>query len=319
MEELFKEFPSIIAAFIFCFGACVGSFLNVCIYRIPAGLSIIRPASRCACGVPIKGFFNIPIFGWLILRGKASCCGRKISMRYPIVELLTAIIFLILWLSMPADKAIVGMLFSSLMIFCTFVDIDTMTLPDAATVGGVVVGFIISCALPSLHDALIGDLPYIASSIAGGICSLTGIVVGAGAVYCVRLAGEIAFGREAMGEGDIILVACVGAFCGWQGAIFSLFGGAVLGSVILLPLLLLKGIFSKAKKYSEKNKKEKKKSKLAKSDNSESADSESAGALEIPFGPWIALGGLVYYIFLSNAVDAYFAGLAEIFMNSSAL
>lgn len=137
--------------------------------------------------------------------------------------------------------------FASLMVFCAFVDIDTMTLPDFATVGGTVLGFLISILLPGLHGIDVGGAPYFVSMVASAVSSAVGIAVGSGIVYWIRLLGECVFGREAMGEGDVILAGCIGAFCGWQGAVFAIFGGSVIGAVLLLPVLAIAKVFGPKK------------------------------------------------------------------------
>ncbi len=283
--ETAQHFPIIMQTCVFCIGACIGSFLNVCIFRIPKGESIATPPSHCKCGKHIKFYDNIPILSWFFLRGKARCCKCKISFRYPLVETITAILFLLLWITFPPAKAIVYMLFVSLMIFCTFVDIDTMTLPDIATVGGTVLGIVISTLLPEIHDVDTENTNAIVSHLNGFGISIIGTIVASGLIYWIRLLAESIFKREAMGEGDVILLGCIGAFCGWQGAIFALFGGSLLGCFIMLPILLIRQIFVKK---------------------------ESTAEIEIPFGPWLALGATIY-IFISNYVDAYFATFAKIF------
>lgn len=295
LAEINETFPLIFQVFFFCFGACVGSFLNVCIFRIPAGKSIVSPPSHCACGKPIAWYDNIPILAWFLLRGRARCCGSKISFRYPLVEALTAFVFLGMWCLLPIVPALVGMFFASLMVFCAFVDIDTMTLPDFATVGGTVLGFLISILLPGLHGIDVGGAPYFVSMVASAVSSVVGIAVGSGIVYWIRLLGECVFGREAMGEGDVILAGCIGAFCGWQGAVFAIFGGSVIGAVLLLPVLAIAKVFG-PKKTGKKRK---------------GVDAENEGdSMVIPFGPWLALGAVLYYVFLSDFIDAYFSNFS---------
>ena len=298
LEQINSAFPAFFPAAFFAFGACVGSFLNVCILRIPAGRSIVRPGSRCACGKPIAWFDNIPILGWILLRGRARCCGRKISPRYPLVEFLTAAVFCAMWILLPPASAGVGMLFASILIFCTFVDIDTMSLPDFATVGGALLGVAASALFPDIHGARIEGAPFFASSVASLVSSVCGLAVGSGILYWMRLCGEIAFGREAMGEGDVILVGMIGAFCGWQGALFAVFGGALIGAAVMVPLVALRAAFSKGKKSGKKPR------------NSPSEDASDSTPDAIPYGPWLAIGGLAYYMFFSNPVDAYFGGVA---------
>jgi leader peptidase (prepilin peptidase)/N-methyltransferase len=129
-EFINEDFPWFFAALVAIFGAMTGSFLNVCIYRIPAERSIVFPGSSCACGRPIPFYHNIPIFTWLILRGKASCCGAPFSIRYPAIELLTAVLFFWVWSVYPPVVALMGMLFIAFLICATFIDLDHMIIPD---------------------------------------------------------------------------------------------------------------------------------------------------------------------------------------------
>lgn len=300
LEQINSAFPGLFAAAFFMFGACVGSFLNVCILRIPAGKSIVRPGSRCACGKPIAWFDNIPIFGWIMLRGRARCCGRRISPRYPLVEFLTAAVFCAMWVMLPPVCAGVGMMFASILIFCSFVDIDTMALPDFATVGGALLGVAVSAAFPDIHGARIEGAPFFASSVASAVSSVCGLAVGSGILYWMRLGGEIAFGREAMGEGDVVLVGMIGAFCGWQGALFAVFGGSLAGAAAMIPMMALRAAFLGGKKSGRRPR---------------AASAEDGGGFAadaIPYGPWLALGGLAYYMFFSGPVDAYFGGVADL-------
>ena len=283
--ETANNFPIIMQICMFCIGACIGSFLNVCIFRIPKGESVATPPSHCKCGKHIKFYDNIPILSWFLLRGKARCCGEKISFRYPLVETITAVLFLLLWISFPPTQAVIFMLFSSLMIFCTFVDIDTMTLPDIATVGGTIIGVIVSSIFPIIHDVDVENIHPILTHISGLGTSLIGVVVASGIIYWIRLLAECIFKREAMGEGDVILLGCIGAFCGWQGAIFALFGGSLLGCFIILPIVLIRQFFAKDATSSE---------------------------MEIPFGPWLSIGAIVY-IFIAKYVDTYLTTFANLF------
>lgn len=277
------EFPSIIGAAVFCIGACVGSFLNVCILRIPKGESIVSPPSHCKCGAPIKWFDNIPILSWFVLRGKARCCGGRISFRYPLVEALTAALFLLLWLTFPPTVAAVYMLFAALMVFCTFVDLDTMTLPDAATVGGAILGVVAACAVPEMLVENAAQMHPLAAHVRGFGYSVFGCAVSSGVLYWIRLLAGTLLRREAMGEGDVILVGCIGAFCGWQGGLFALFGGSIIGCAVMIPTILISRGFSK-----------------------------NSGEIEIPFGPWLAAGAVVY-IFCADFVRAALANFYVIF------
>ena len=300
ISETIAQFPIIMDIFFFCIGACVGSFLNVCILRLPKGESIVSPPSHCACGKNIKWYDNLPIISWFVLRGRARCCKTRISFRYPFIEALTAFTFLAMWQMLPIHQAICGMVFAFIMIFCTFVDIDTMTLPDFATVGGAIVGFVLSIAMPQLQNAYIQDMPHAVSIIVSAIKSIIGIAVGSGILYWLRLLGECVFKKEAMGEGDVILVGCIGAFCGWQGAIFAIFGGSLIGAFSMIPIVATKKVFAK-KSESTPHKFD---------------DGTEADPLAIPYGPWLALGGMLYYLFFRDFVDSYFANIATIFFGA---
>lgn len=272
--EAANEFPLILRIAVFAIGACVGSFINVCVFRIQKGQSITYPPSHCECGKPIKFYDNIPILSWFILKGKARCCGCRISFRHPFVETLTALVFLALWLNFEPAQAACYMVFASILIFCTFYDIDTMTIPDAATIGGTVCAVVASAIVPELHDARMADLPAFASHLKGFGLSVFSAAAAAGFLYWVRLLAEKALKREAMGEGDVILLGFIGAFCGWKGAIFALFAGSIIGCAVMLPLVFWECLKPK----------------------------KSGGlGLEIPFGPWLAAGAIVY-VFTSRWV-----------------
>lgn len=237
LRSFTQLYPSLTAVFIGLLGACVGSFLNVCIHRIPKGESIIRPASRCACGQPIPGWLNLPLLGWLLLRGRARCCGGRISIRYPFVELVTALLFAAAWTMLPPTKAVAGFLFLSLLILLAGCDLDDMTVPDAPNFALVGSGLICSMLIPSLQ----GETSHAIEAVNRFHAlsdSLLGIACGTALVWWIRTIGTVLAGREAMGEADIILCAGVGAFCGWQGAAFCLFGGAMVGLITALPGLI---------------------------------------------------------------------------------
>jgi leader peptidase (prepilin peptidase)/N-methyltransferase len=312
--ELSAAFPWFFPAMAFVFGACVGSFLNVCIYRIPAGQSIVTPGSHCACGAPIRWYDNLPILSWIILRGRARCCGRPFSIRYPSVELLTALLFTTCWCSFPPAKALCGMLLCSALIAATFIDLDHMIIPDAFTLGLGVAGVVLSCALPALHGRQ-HELIVIAG-VRSGIDSLTGLLVGSGLVLWIALLAETVLKREAMGFGDVKFVGAIGAFVGWQGAVFSVFGGAVIGTLWFALALLWHGLFGR--------------SAASKAPAQPTAPTEPAAVVEpqapagpaesgpvgfgvqVPFGPMLAAAGLLYFLLLHRWVDAYFSSIAEL-------
>src|SRR5690554_3788270 len=143
-----EQFPIIFQIIAFIFGAIVGSFLNVCIYRIPTERSVVTPGSTCACGQPIAWYDNIPIFSWLVLRGRARCCGAPFSVRYPFIEFLTGLLFLICWVKFSPLVALCGMFFCALLVCATFIDLDHMIIPDRFTIGGAVAGVILAFLVP---------------------------------------------------------------------------------------------------------------------------------------------------------------------------
>ena len=176
----------------FLFGSIVGSFLNVCIHRLPLGQSIVSPPSHCPhCKYSIPWYLNIPLVTWVYLRGKCRNCGAPISLRYFLVELLTAVVFLACWLAFgrqSAGLAVVYAIFLAGLIAATFIDFEHLIIPDEITIGGMVLGFACSLLLPSLHGQH--------SPAVGLQQSLLGIAVGAGIIYSIVRAGKLVFGRH---------------------------------------------------------------------------------------------------------------------------
>lgn len=222
-------FPWFLPAFAFVLGACVGSFLNVVIYRVPAGQSVVTPGSHCACGAPIVWYDNLPILSWFLLRGRARCCGRKFSPRYSFVELLTAFLFLACALEFSPARAIAGMVFLSVLVAATFIDLDHWIIPVRLTLVTIALGLAGAFLVPGSQGSAAPILS--AAGIHTGLASLVGMAVGAGLIFWVASLAEALLKKEAMGLGDAILVALVGAFSGWQGAVFALFGGGLVGTV----------------------------------------------------------------------------------------
>jgi leader peptidase (prepilin peptidase)/N-methyltransferase len=303
----------------FLLGACVGSFLNVCIYRIPAGQSIVTPGSRCACGAPIKWHDNVPILSWFLLRGRARCCGRRFSFRYPFVEALTAALFVACWLLFPPAKALCGMLLCSALICATFIDLDHMVIPDAFTLWLGVAGVLLSCALPALHGRQ-HEL-FVIASLRSGIDSVVGLLVGSGVVLWIALLAEAVLKKEAMGFGDVKFVGAIGAFTGWHGAAAAVFGGAVIGTLWFALALLWQGLFRQPTPAGTPSPEAQSAASGPPAAQPESpaggAESVAAPApisfgVHVPFGPMLAAGGLLYFLVAHPWVDAYFASIAEL-------
>jgi leader peptidase (prepilin peptidase)/N-methyltransferase len=230
LHFLQEQFPGLLKFTAFYMGACVGSFLNVCILRIPLGRSVVTPRSHCACGKLIVWYDNIPILSWFFLRGRARCCGQKFSFRYPLIEATTAGTFLWLWMTLPPSTAVAGMVFFALLLLGAMIDLDHMILPDLSTLGGLVLGVIFSGLWPQLHGLPGGDWQW-AVAKQGIYLALGGAVIGAGIVYWIGEMGCFVLRRPAMGYGDMLLMGCVGAFAGWRGTVVAIFGGACLGVI----------------------------------------------------------------------------------------
>lgn len=296
--EINELVPWFFPAVAFIFGACIGSFLNVVIYRVPAGKSIVRPGSHCGCGAPIAWYDNIPILSWFILRGKARCCGRSYSFRYAFVELLTALLFLACWLLFPPAKAVTGMVFLSILLCATFIDLDHMIIPDVFTIGGGVLGLLLSLLVPALHGQH-SDF-FVVDSLRSVVIGTQGLLVGSGLVLWIALVAEAILRKDAMGFGDVKFVGAIGAFCGWQGAIFAIFGGAIVGTAWFLIALIWQKVAGKAAAIAPK---------------AETAEGEPADlgfGVQVPFGPMLAIAGAMYFLFFETWVKAYFDQIGEL-------
>ena len=204
------------------FGAVLGSFLNVCILRLPAELSVVRPGSRCPkCGYELRWYDNIPILSWLLLGGKCRSCRTPISIQYPIIELVTALIWAgFAWWVGPTMELLRGGLFFTLLLGIAMTDAREYIIPDEFSIGGLILGLLL---------ALDGGFHSIGQAILGA-------VAGFALLYLVAVAGKAMFKEEAMGGGDIKMMAMVGAFTGWTGILLTIFLGSLLGTLIFVPL-----------------------------------------------------------------------------------
>ncbi len=297
--EFAAAFPWFFPAAVALFGAIVGSFLNVVIYRMPLEKSIVTPGSHCGCGAPIKWYDNIPVLSWFLLRGKARCCGRSYSFRYAFVELLTAALFLTCWLMFPPAKALCGMLFVSCVLCALFIDLDHMIIPDEFTIGLGVVGVVLSVFVPSLHNQ--ADDLFFVNALQSGVISLQGLLIGSGLVLWIALIAEALLKKEAMGFGDVKFVGAIGAFLGWQGAVFSIFGGAVVGTIWIGLALIWKKLFGDKVQVAPR------------AETPEGEATEIGMGAQIPFGPMLAIAALLHFFCFSAWMDDYFAELAAMF------
>ena len=235
-----------LAALSFVWGACIGSFLNVCIFRIPRERSVVKPRSYCPrCGTPIPWYHNLPILTYVVLGGKSACCRSRIHPRYLLVELLTAVLFLLVWFKFDlasggrplglvavTDWRLVPVywLMASGLILGTFVDFEHMIIPDRVTLGGVLAGLLLSAAVPSLHGQATARNALASAAV--------GAAVGGGLLWSVGVLGKVVFRKDAMGLGDVKLLAAVGAFLGWRAVLFTVMIASLVGSVVGLSLVL---------------------------------------------------------------------------------
>lgn len=352
MSEFLKVYTDCL---VFIFGAVVGSFLNVCIYRMPLGLSVVSPPSACPhCKTQIKWYHNIPLFTYLVIGGKCRYCGVKITPRYFLVELLTALAFLIVWSCFDGGLPAIYWILLAGFIVATFIDFEHFIIPNEITLGGVVVGFVVSVLYPPLHK--VGTIWQ------GALYSFLGILCGGGVLYLVVEFGKLLFGkrkvpldpgtvivvadqkikvgeeevtwedlfsresdrvtflattlkigdqsfanakvvisettltvndqafelaqvgrveatselivlpREAMGLGDVKLLAAIGAFLGWKATLFTVFSSSLLGGLVGLVLIVFR---------------------------------QTNWQGRIPYGPYIVVGAVIWIFFGQEIVHWY--------------
>jgi leader peptidase (prepilin peptidase)/N-methyltransferase len=229
----------VVIAFFFIFGTVIGSFLNVCISRIPEGVSIVAPGSRCPrCEAPIKAYDNVPLLGWLWLRGKCRSCGFPISPMYPLVELLTGMLFVACYLDFGVTQATVKwLMFSCLIVVLTITDLRVRMLPDLVNWPGFVAGLFLSVVVPPedgtalfLSANLFHRVPPV--RLLGFLDALVGAAFGSLLLWGTAALYKVVRGREGMGLGDVKMMAMVGAFLGLRGTFLTILLGTLLGSVV---------------------------------------------------------------------------------------
>ncbi len=275
--------------FVFIFGAVLGSFLNVCIYRLPkeevdeeveisiAQLpsiflrqirAITTPPSNCPhCKHPIRFYDNIPIVSYILLGGKCRDCGARISRRYPFIELLTAVVCLVLYRKLGLSfEFFVTLVFAALLIVISFIDLDHQIIPDILSIGGLAAGLFFAIFRPVFKEL------YPKFNI---LDSLYGVLLGGGVLFLIALGYKYIAKREGMGGGDIKLLAMIGSFAGIKGVVFSLMAGSIFGTIVGIPAMMIKG------------------------ENTKYA---------IPFGPFLSLGALLY-VFKGNMLIQFFLNI----------
>jgi len=274
-----------ITVVVLLFGLIVGSFLNVCIVRLPRGRSIVSPPSHCPrCKKSIKFYDNIPVISFLILRGKCRACGERIPWRYPAVELLNGLMYV--WTVREfgvGGEMFLVMAFCSALIVITFIDLDHQIIPDVITLPGMLLGLMLApFVMSALADPLpfhIGSLlPHAGPYLTGLLNSFIGLLFGATPLFAIGWLWEKLRNIEAMGGGDVKLMGMVGSFLGWKGALLTIMLGALAGSVVGITLILLK-----------RHKMDK----------------------VIPFGPFLAIGA-VMSLFYGYDIVSWYLGLIRL-------
>lgn len=232
--------PFLIALTVFIFGSVVGSFLNVCIARLPKGESVVSPPSHCPlCKTPIPFYDNVPLFSYLCLRGRCRFCGEGISPRYIVVEFLMAVFSVLLLSRLGLGPAFfVNFILVAALIVITFVDLDVRIVPDVISLPGIGLGLLSSIVHYQWPTDRLLNLP-------SPVSSLLGILIGGGTLLLVAWAYQFFTGVEGMGGGDIKLLAMIGAFLGWPSIPVTLFIASLSGSVVGLIFMVRKGVDSK--------------------------------------------------------------------------
>jgi len=212
--------------FVFIFGAAIGSFLNVCIFRLPAETSIVKPRSQCPyCHHPIRNRDNIPLISFILLRGKCRDCGGKISWHYPLVELITALLTLLLFLKFGLTlNFLIFFIFTAVLIVITFIDLDHQIIPDIITLPGI--------PIFSLAAIFLVKIPWLEV--------LLGLLIGGGVLFTIAFVYELISKREGMGGGDIKLLAMIGGFLGWKSLMFILLFSSFSGAIVGLTAMIIK-------------------------------------------------------------------------------
>ena len=251
----------------FVFGAIVGSFLNVCIARIPNDESVIHPPSHCPrCNARIRFYDNIPLISYVVLLGRCRACGERISPRYFAVELLMAALAVALYYQFGLGLAfIASFVFVAALMVISFIDLHVRIVPDVISLPGIVVGLLFSV----IGRFVLND-PY--ELVPSPWSSILGILIGGGVLLALAWAYEAFTGVEGMGGGDIKLLAMIGAFLGWPSIPVTLFFSSLGGSVIGLTAMIIKGV---GRKYA------------------------------LPFAPFLCLGALLYLFFGRELVEIY--------------
>lgn len=255
-----------ITLYIAAFGLIIGSFLNVCIYRIPKKHSIVSPPSHCTgCDTRLKAWDLIPVFSWILLRGKCRYCGARVSARYPIVEGLTSLVFDLLYFRFSISVEFLAAIVLSILLICeAFVDYDLKLIPNEFIIAGMLSGTALFVYNLFYQVDMYGDRAW--------YNPILGIVSGAGTLLLVAIVGSVVCKTDAMGMGDVKLLAVIGLFLGWRLTLVALLLSVILAAIVSFVLILSNKVNGKS---------------------------------EVPFGPFIAIGTFIAMLYGWNIIEFY--------------
>ena len=304
-DAVLAQFNSLFLAVSLIMGLLVGSFCNVCVGRWPHGESVVSPRSRCPkCMNAIAWYDNIPLLSWLILAAKCRHCKAPISWQYPVVEAITGVLFVLVYLRFGMTVATpIYMLLAAAMVVVTFQDLADWTIPNEITLPGVPIGLalsVVAMMMPSSGLRVIHPFD-----------ALAGIALGFAILYGLDRLAILVLKKPGMGFGDVKLMAMLGAFIGWQGVLGTLMLASILGSTIGLSVILyfkLKGGPVTVQADEEQPEVEAR----SKKGSEDSDDGISLDAHYLPFGPYIAIAGLVYLFVGPEVLAWYLQSLAPI-------
>lgn len=269
----------------FVLGGMIGSFLNVCVYRLPRNESVVRPRSHCPkCGNLIAWYDNLPILSWLFLRAKCRHCGQSISWMYPLVEAITAFLFLFVFWRFGFSLATpVYLLLTASLVLVTFVDLADWTIPNEVTFPGIPLGIAVSLVgmfYPGSH-LVVTDV----------YDALIGVAIGGASLYLLDKISLLLLKKRGMGFGDVKLLAMLGGFLGWKGVLLIIVIASFLGSFVGLAMILAEKFWNRHAQRPE----------------SEPGEDDIPEGHYLPFGPYLAAAGLIVLFFGQAIIDAYLA------------
>lgn len=285
MENSLEALNTFFLILSFVLGSMIGSFLNVCICRLPENQSVVKPRSRCPkCGNSIAWYDNIPVLSWLILGAKCRNCGETISWQYPLVEALTGALFVCVYWRFGVTVATpVYMLLIAGLVVVTFIDLSHWIIPNEVTFPGIFIG--LGCSVLGMFYPQSGLL------VTSVFVSLLGILAGGGVLYLLDKIALVVAKKRGMGFGDVKLLAMLGAFLGWQGVLVTLMFASLAGSLIGVSMILLHRSFRRPEE-----------------DTQAAEDKDDEPVPEgnyLPFGPYLVLGALVFLYFGKSIIGFY--------------